>query len=179
MASPPTRPDAEAIRACDDRLREWMVEYGPPLRRYFSRSVGAAEAEDLAQEVFLALQVRGAHGTVANATGYLFRIAANLLAKRREREPWNWERHAALDGVYEPRDEMSPERALIAKQTAARILVALKDLPPRTAEAFLLHRFEEMTYAAIAGKMGVSVKAVEALIKRAVRRVGTALEDRP
>ena len=178
MASPPPRSD-DAKASGDGRLREWMTEYGPPLRRYFSRSVGATEAEDLVQEVFLAMQVRGAHGTVDNASGYLFRIAANLLAKRREREPWHWERHATLEGAYEPREEISPERSLIAKQTAMRMLTALKALPPRTAEAFLLHRFEEMTYAAIAQHMGVSVKAVEALVARAIKRVGAVLEERP
>lgn len=176
MPSPPTRPE---VLADEGRLGEWLTVYGPPLRRYFRRSVGREEAEDLVQEVFLALQVRGEHGDVQNATGYLFRIAANLLAKRREREPWHWERHATLEGVHEPHEEISPERTLIAKQTAARILVALKALPPRTAEAFLLHRFEEMTYAAIAKKMGISVKGVEGLIKRAMKRVGAALEEMP
>ena len=170
--APPNRP--EEARS-DQRMAVWMAEYGPALRRYFGRSVGAGEAEDLVQEVFLAMQVRGQHETVENASGYLFRIAANLLAKRRQREPWHWDRHAGLEGAYEPREEISPERTLIAKQTAAGVLEALKALPPRTAEAFLLHRFEEMTYAAIAAHMGVSVKAVEALIARAMKRVGAAL----
>ncbi|HEX5775818.1 MAG TPA: sigma-70 family RNA polymerase sigma factor [Caulobacteraceae bacterium] len=174
--APPNRPNEARS---DERMAVWMAEYGPALRRYFGRSVGAGEAEDLVQEVFLAMQVRGAHETVENASGYLFRIAANLLAKRRQREPWHWERHAGLEGVYEPREEISPERTLIAKQTAAGVLEALKALPPRTAEAFLLHRFEEMTYAAIAARMGVSVKAVEALIARAMKRVGAVLEARP
>ena len=174
--APPNRP--EEARS-DQRMAVWMAEYGPALRRYFGRSVGAGEAEDLVQEVFLAMQVRGQHETVENASGYLFRIAANLLAKRRQREPWHWDRHAGLEGAYEPREEISPERTLIAKQTAAGVLEALKALPPRTAEAFLLHRFEEMTYAAIAAHMGVSVKAVEALIARAMKRVGATLEARP
>ena len=174
--APPNRP--EEARS-DRRMAVWMAEYGPALRRYFGRSVGAGEAEDLVQEVFLAMQVRGQHETVENASGYLFRIAANLLAKRRQREPWHWDRHAGLEGAYEPREEISPERTLIAKQTAAGVLEALKALPPRTAEAFLLHRFEEMTYAAIAAHMGVSVKAVEALIARAMKRVGATLEARP
>ena len=126
--APPNRP--EEARP-DERMTAWMAEYGPALRRYFGRSVGPAEAEDLVQEVFLAMQ------------------------------------------------EISPERSLIAKQTAAGVLTALQALPPRTAEAFLLHRFEEMTYTAIAAHMGVSVKAVEALIARAMKRVGAALEARP
>lgn len=172
--APPNRP--EEARS-DERMTAWMAEYGPALRRYFGRSVGAAEAEDLVQEVFLAMQVRGAHETVENASGYLFRIAANLFAKRRQKEPWHWDRHAALDGVYEPREEISPERSLIAKQTAAGVLTALKALPPRTAEAFLLHRFEEMTYAAIAARMNISTKAVDHAIQRALKHLSRALEQ--
>ncbi|HEX6866674.1 MAG TPA: sigma-70 family RNA polymerase sigma factor, partial [Caulobacteraceae bacterium] len=129
--APPNRP--EETRS-DARMTAWMAEDGPALRRYFGRSVGPGEAEDLVQEVFLAMQVRGAHDTVENASGYLFRIAANLLAKRRQREPWHWERHAALEGALEPREEINPERTLIARQTAAGVLEALKALPPRTAE---------------------------------------------
>jgi RNA polymerase sigma-70 factor (ECF subfamily) len=177
--APPIRPDEASGDRSHERTAAWMAEYGPALRRYFRRSVGAGEAEDLVQEVFLAMQVRGAHEEVENASGYLFRIAANLLAKRKQREPWHWDRHAGLEGVYEPREEINPERTLIARQAAAGVLDALKALPPRTAEAFLLHRFEEMTYAAIATHMGVSVKAVEALIARAMKRVGAVLEGRP
>ena len=174
--APPNRP--KEARS-DERMAVWMAEYGPALRRYFGRSVGAGEAEDLVQEVFLAMQVRGAHETVENASGYLFRIAANLLAKRRQREPWHWDRHAGLEGVYEPREEISPERTLIAKQTAAGVLEALKALPPRTAEAFLLHRFEEPTYAAVAKRMGISPKRAEKLIGAALKRVHAVAEGRP
>lgn len=177
--APPIRPDEASADRSQERAADWMAQYGPALRRYFRRSVGAGEAEDLVQEVFLAMQVRGAHEDVENASGYLFRIAANLLAKRRQREPWHWDRHAGLEGVYEPREEINPERTLIARQAAAGVLEALRSLPPRTAEAFLLHRFEEMTYVAIAARMGVSVKAVEALMARAIKRVGAALEGRP
>jgi RNA polymerase sigma-70 factor (ECF subfamily) len=177
--APPIGSDRASGDRSHERTAAWMAEYGPALRRYFRRSVGQGEAEDLVQEVFLAMQVRGAHEDVENASGYLFRIAANLLAKRKQREPWHWDRHAGLEGIYEPREEINPERTLIARQAAAGVLDAMKALPPRTAEAFLLHRFEEMTYAAIATHMGVSVKAVEALIARAMKRVGAVLEGRP
>lgn len=179
MGQPPERAQEAAPGLDPAELRVWMERYGPGLRRYFAKRAPPGEAEDLVQDVFLAMHARNAADPIDNVQGYLFRIAANLLAKRRQREPWHWDRHAGLEGVYEPREEISPERTLIAKQTAAGVLEALKALPPRTAEAFLLHRFEEMTYAAIAAHMGVSVKAVEALIARAMKRVGATLEARP
>jgi len=179
VAQPPESAQEKAAGVDPALLRGWMERYGPGLRRYFARRVPPAEAEELVQDVFLAMHARSAAEPIDNVQGYLFRIAANLLAKRRQREPWNWDRHAGLEGLYEPREEINPERTLIARQAAAGVLDALKALPPRTAEAFLLHRFEEMTYAAIATHMGVSVKAVEALIARAMKRVGAVLEGRP
>ena len=55
------------------------------------------------------------------------------------------------------------------------LLAAMEDLPARTREAFVLHRFEEMQYAAIAGHMGISVSAVEKHIMRAIRRLADAI----
>ena len=178
MASPPNRPlespAASAIGA--EELRAWMVQYGPALRRYFMKKVSAAEAEDLVQDVFLSVQARGAGAEIENIEGYLFRAAANVLVRRRQRQHWDWDRHAALDEAPEPSDELSPERVLMGKQAVDRLAEALTDLPPRTAEAFFLHRFEDMTYEAIARRMGVSVKAVEDLMRRALRRLSERLE---
>ena len=53
---------------------------------------------------------------------------------------------------------------------------ALKTLPPRTRQAFILHRFEEMTYVSIARQMGITTISVGKLIKRALRKLGDAAE---
>ena len=156
-------------------LHGWSVRYGPALRAYFGKKVGPAEAEDLAQEVFLAMQARGPLEETEHVNRYLFRVAANVLAKRYRRGGWDWSGHAELDDV-QLEDVISPERSLIAKQTLGRLLEALKELPPRSAQAFALHRFDEMTYGEIATHMGISVKAVEALMKRALEKITARLE---
>ncbi|MGE5565143.1 MAG: RNA polymerase sigma factor [Parcubacteria group bacterium] len=178
MGSPPNRPleSTPAPAIGPEQLRAWMVQYGPALRRYFMKKVSAAEAEDLVQDVFLSVQSRGAGAEIENIEGYLFRAAANVLVRRRQRQRWDWDRHAALDEAPEPSDDLSPERVLMGKQAVDRLVGALNDLPPRTAEAFFLHRFEDMTYEAIARRMGVSVKAVEDLMRRALRRLSDRLE---
>lgn len=155
-------------------VHQWVQLYGPALRRYFQKKVNTTEAEDLVQNVFLSIQARDEKaGHIENVEGYLFRTAANVLARHLGRDAWD---PFALTEAAEPRDELSPERALIAKQQLERVAAALKALPPRTSEAFILHRFEEMTYVSIARKMGISTIAVGALIKRALRRLGDALE---
>lgn len=152
-----------------------MVQYGPALRAYFRKKVGGAEADDLVQDVFLAMQARGPLEDTEHVNRYLFRVAANVVAKRRQAGGWKWPDHAEVDenAIH---DGVSPERALIAKQTLSRLLEAMRELPPRSAQAFALHRFDEMTYGEIAVHMGISVKAVEALMKRALERITARLE---
>lgn len=174
--SPPDQPQekpAAAIGAED--LRAWMDRYGPPLRRYFRRKVTAAEAEELVQEVFLALHTRAASTPIENMQAYLFRIAAHLLAKRRDIDPAGDLKFEDWDG----QDVLSPERALITKQELARLLVAIRNLPPRAREAFVFHKFEEMTYAAIAKRMRISLSAVRQLIARAATQVAKEMGRAP
>ena len=156
--------DPPVVRA--EELGAWIASYGPALRRYFRRRVGPAEAEDLVQDVFLAMSTRQGQ-PVENIEGYLFRIATNLVNKRQGREA----SRASLEAMLESQEGFSPERVLISRQEAARVLAAIRELPPRTREAFIFHRFEEMTYPEIARRLGISVSAVKQLIARAIRHV--------
>ena len=174
MATPPQRPDRAPAPQAGEALRAWAEDYGPALRRYFEKRVPPAEAEDLVQDVFLSMQVRGQADTVDNARGYLFRVAANVLARRRH-GLFTQDGAGALDRRVE---EISPERVLIAKESLERLVVALETVPPRAREALLLHRFEEATYASVARRMGISVSAVEQLITRALKQISLALEGR-
>ena len=176
--SPPGKPLDNAAGHREEVLRAWMAEYGPALRRYFQKKVGPAEAEDLVQDVFVSLQVRGSAETIENVEGYLFRIAANALMRRHKRRGWDWAGHDPLiDGEW-PSDEVSPERVLMGKEAMAGVVAALKTLPPRSSEAFFLHRFEEMTYPAIGRRMGFSPRTVEKLISLALKRLIVSVEAR-
>lgn len=155
----PPAPSAEELGA-------WISAYGPALRRYFRRRVGPSEAEDMVQDVFLAMSTRQGE-PVENVEGYLFRIAANLIARRAGREA----ARPALEAMLESQEPASPERIVMSRQEARRVLEAIRALPPRTREAFIFHRFEEMTYPEIARRLGVSVSAVKQLIARAIRHV--------
>ena len=172
MAFPPDRSAADSLAATPDDLSAWMVAYGPGLRRYFQRRAGPADAEDLVQEVFLRLQARREGGSVGNIERYLFRIANNVLISRyRAGQARGQGTAEALDEANAPIEEVSPERILIGKQEMARAVVAMRNLPPRAREAFIFHRFNEMTYPAIAARMGISVSAVGELIMRALERL--------
>jgi len=176
MASPPERPPEPSPEV---ELAAWMAAFGPGLRRYFVKRAGGAEAEDLVQEVFVRLQARAAGGKVDNVERYLFAIANNVLVSRHRYESARViARQSPLTEALQPVEDLTPERVLIGKQEYERMIVALRKLPPRAREAFIFHRFEEMSHPAIARRMGISVVAVRKLIARAMERIAEIMEGR-
>ncbi|HEX6861004.1 MAG TPA: RNA polymerase sigma factor [Caulobacteraceae bacterium] len=161
----------------DSELALWIAQYGPGLRRYFARRAGVDEADDLVQEVFLRLQARAGDDPVDNVEGYLFRTARNVLISRYRTKGFNSlaDREAWTDEIGGP-DELSPERILVGKQEYERLIAAIFDLPPRARAAFLFHRFENMTYQAIAERMGIAKRSVKELMQRAVDRLAEEME---
>ena len=171
-------PSSAGSRPAHDDLRAWMLEYGPALRRYFLRRTNPADADDLVQDVFVLLQVRESGAEIENVEGYLFRTAANVLARRHQQSRWRWGRQVPLEHVQGLADELSPERILMGKEALEKVLRGLDDLPPRAAEAFFLYRFEHLSQVAVARRMGVSVKAVEKFMRRAIGQLMDQLEPR-
>ena len=166
MGTPPTS-SASVPAAAPGEAPAWMAQYGPALRAYFRKKAGAAE--DLVQDVFVAMQARGGVDDIEHVGRYVFRVAANVMARRAGAD--RFKPTDDLSGLEALIDELSPERALIAKDTLARLIASLRTVPPRAAQAFILHRFEEMSYGEIAAHMGLSVRSVESHIKRTLDRV--------
>lgn len=177
MANAPNRPASEPARREAD-LRAWAEEYGPALRRYFEKRAGAADADDLVQEVFLAMHTRTAADSVENVKGYLFRVAANVLSRRLGQARPSHLLYGAMGRVSDA-DEVTAERIVMGREALERVVAALEGLPARTAQAFLLHRFEEPTYAAVAKRLGISPKRAEKLIGQALKRVHAVAEGHP
>ena len=178
MTTPPTAPVPDPAPAPREDLAAWVRRYGPALRRYFLKKVSAAEADDLVQEVFAKLQARSSDTPVANVEGYLFRSAANVLISHYRAETGQgWARHRRMEEWLEPHEDISPERTLLGKEAVERLVASLADMPARSREAFVLHRFEELSGPMIASRMGISLKAVEALLARAMRHVSAAMEE--
>jgi RNA polymerase sigma-70 factor (ECF subfamily) len=156
------------------KLAEACREIVTETRRRHSR--GAADADDVAQDACVRALDLPAPQRVRDPLRYLFRVARNLVIDRRRRRV----RDAALSeslAVIErgAKDPADPERILAGKQDLERVLVAIASLPPRCQEAFTLHRFGAMSYAAIARRMGVSTSMVEKHIAEAMVRVTRAL----
>lgn len=154
-------------------LSELNLRFRTPLNRYFQRrSIDAAEAEDLTQEVFLRIARREEGLTRDNIEAFIFTIAGNLLRDRRRRQDVRGVQisldedrsinHVALTEVIDP------SRVLTARDDLKRALDALGELPQRTQDIFILQRVEGMTNRQIAETISVSVSAVEKHMSRAL-----------
>lgn len=163
------------------RLDLFVRERRQPLLRFLSRmNVQEHDAQDIAQES-LARLLRYAASEPAEAwQALLYRIAINLL-RDRARHVRMEQRNGASPGdspedadVVSP--EPSPERHASGREALERMQAAIARLPARCREVYLMHRIEGMTYPEIAHRCGISSKAVEKHISRALRLLRAQLE---
>jgi RNA polymerase sigma-70 factor (ECF subfamily) len=178
------------LRVRDDQpgAFEDLVElYQHRLVAVMNHLVGnAAEAEDLAQEVFLRVyRSRKKYRPRSKFSTWLFTIANNLALnalRSRQRKPV-----VSLppqeSGPLGPRpaEQIVPDRGsgpmqrIQRQELAAIVRQALEGLNERQRMAVVLNKFEDMNYAEIAEVMGLTTKAVKSLLSRARTNLRAAL----
>ena len=179
---PESRTDTELIqriRSGDRAAFEAVFRaYYSGLVHFSQRFVRSREvAEELVQDLFLILWRRRDRLAVAESLRtYLYRASRNLalnhLRRRRLERRW-WERQVSAD--HEPFVDSDDRAAQSELQAAVR--AALAKLPQRCREIFLLSRAQHLTYAEIAGVLGISVKTVETQMGRALRSLRESLGE--
>ncbi|MET3528257.1 RNA polymerase sigma factor [Phenylobacterium koreense] len=171
-------PERSGARSEPEGLAYASLPYQQALRAFFRRRTDGHEIDDLIQEVLLRLHNRRRGGEVANLSSFIFQTATNVLLDRRRRDTVRRRgAHCELEEIHHPLDELSPDRILQAKQEASLAMEALAALPPRTRAAFMLVRFEGMSYKGAAAQLGVSVSAVEKHVTKALRIISTRLQE--
>lgn len=143
----------------------------------------AADVEDVVQEAFLRFHRAGHQLASSDARPLLFVIARNLQHDRWKAE--NREARRRVDDDVQALDagpraiasDTSPaDERMIQRQNLAAAAAVIRALPPRCRDAFLLHRFEALTYRQIAGRLGVSVSMVEKYVAEALRQLKKSRE---
>lgn len=123
----------------------------------------------MVQDLFVRLLSRADLLTLDNVDGYVFEAAANIALDRgRYEQARGGGRHVDIDRLAPHSDEPSAERVVAGRQTLSQTLATLDSLTPRARTIVILRRFENMTYAQIADRMGISISAVEKHMVRAM-----------
>jgi len=134
---------------------------------------GAAEAEDIAQTVFLSAYERFAaiEGS-PTAAGWLKTVTTNLCLNHLSRYRARWQFFSELDppdGEGEPYGATIPSApgvSLDAVERQERLEDALQSLPDHQRVPLVLFHFEDMSYQEIASNLGVSLAKVKSDIHR-------------
>jgi RNA polymerase sigma-70 factor (ECF subfamily) len=128
------------------------------------------------QEVFVRMQAHRVEPAIEHLDRYLFTVAASVLTDQARRRAVRHESaHESLEERHHPTEERTPERVLLDREALGVVVAAIADLPARTRDVFVLHRFEEMTCHSIAAQLGISVSAVEKHMIKALKFLYTRL----
>lgn len=157
----------------EDGLEAIFMTSRPVLLRLFAARGGAADAEDLLQELWMKVRSTDS-GPVAEPRAYLFRMADNLLLDRRRAEMRRSRRDdqwtdATRGTIEDVSNAPSIERILISRDQLRRVDAAIDALGERTAAIFRSYRIDGMNQRDIAASIGISLSAVEKHLQKAYR----------
>lgn len=189
------QPDEELMlqhgAGSEPAFEELVRRYQGAILNYTFRMVRNRQiAEELTQEVFLALVRRAAYyQPTAKFRTYLYTIAANIVTKewaRQKRRPRmfslsSWWSGNHRDESFDPMEHVADpdagvEKQLCQEEVSAAVNEALRQLPEHQRQAFVLHRFQEMGYQEIAEITGAPVGTVKSRVVRAERALRPYLE---
>lgn len=150
-------------------LRLLLVHY-EEMTGHLARRLGSlCLAEDVVQDTYLRLRGLNAVPELDNPRSYLFRMADNIALDRIRAETRQVRRFAPAElGLERPDEEPDAETTLEHKQRLDRLTQALNELPPRCREVFLLHKFDGLSHADIAVRLGISRSMVEKHVMKAL-----------
>ena len=177
----PSDPDAALMlrvkRGDRAAFAELVDKYKQPVINFVYRSLrDEAEAEDLAQNVFLQVyKSRSRYKQTAKFSTWLFTIARNLCLnelRRRSRHPAESldESHAENEDQparqFEDKSQMAASEEALHGELGQKIEEALAELPENQRSAILLCRQDDLSYEEIARVLRCSLSATKSLIHR-------------
>lgn len=137
------------------------------IRNYLFYLSGDIEiAEDIAQDVFLKIWEKREIVKEDTLKALIFRIARNMYfnSHKRKNLDLKFMKEAVQGNLHE-----SPEYELEVKEFDQRLQSAIGKLPEHCRTIFLMSRMDDLKNQEIANSFGISVKAVEKQITKALK----------
>jgi len=164
---------------CEEQLYErFFNNQARALRNYLCAKFGSVDlAEDLVQEAFLKLWNNCSKVSPDKAKSYIYTVATNLGISEKRHEQVKYKNKDLIVQKYNMNTNETPEFLLLESEFMERFKIIIASLTERQREVFLLSRVEKKTYKQIAELSGVSVKAIEKLMHKALLKINEALGD--
>ena len=139
-----------------------------------------AEAEDIAQEVFMKLYDHAFSQKLFkskrehNLTAWLYRVATNMGYNAIRSRKRRWQRNVWL--VPDPQESLTPEQNIERQEQEMAVRRTLARLPQRQTQLLLLRQMG-LSYAECATACGVASGSVGTLLARAAKAFRQAYEE--
>lgn len=153
-----------------------FTRYYPMLCAYGHKFVALEDAEECVQDAMLWLwENREVVVIQTTLSSYIFSIVHHRCLNRIVQ---NEVKCRAENYFYEEMKELIEDSNFYnIEELTHRIQSAIKTLPESYREAFLMHRFRDMTYKEIADALNISPKTVDYRIQQALKQLRIDLKD--
>lgn len=168
---------APQLTSDHEAFERFLGEERQPLVNFLrGHDVSLHDAQDIAQESLHKL-TRYRDVPLHALKPLLYRIALNTLCdlRRRESVQRRTVNASGPDLLDLPTEVLQPEQWAEHREELVRVRGAIERLPERCRQVYLLNRIEGMSYSQISAHQGISVKAVEKQISRALTLLRQAL----
>ncbi|MEM8906840.1 MAG: RNA polymerase sigma-70 factor [Bacteroidota bacterium] len=154
-------------------FRSLYDQYSDALRNFvYYRSGDNGFAEDVAQESFLRLWKNCVNVPYEKAKSFLYTVAHNLILDRAKHHQVELKFRAL---PKQTTDTQHPEFLLEEQEFKAKLEQAINALPENQRVVFLMNRIDKMKYREIAQTLGLSQKAVEKRMHKALLFLRTTI----
>lgn len=145
-------------------------KYYPMLCAYGNKFVELEDAEECVQDAMLWLWKNKEMVVIQSSlSSYLFSIVYHRAINRIKQEEV---KSRAENYFYEEMQSLIDEpNFYLIEELTTRIQEAVTALPESYKEAFVMHRFKNMSYKEIAGILGVSPKTIDYRIQQALKQL--------
>jgi RNA polymerase sigma-70 factor (ECF subfamily) len=162
----------------------WLIaiyhKHSAALCRFLRRKYGPGppEPEDVMHEAFsrLAALPDEAVANIEHPKAFLYRTAENLLNTERRKRAVRSAHAAELNFLEQARSECTPERVLMARGQLDIAEAVLRKMPEKRRRCFLMHRFDDLSFAEIGRQLGMTPNGAKGHVERAMTEIVAALE---
>lgn len=151
-----------------------FYDYSEQLRNFiYYQSGSLGLSEDLVQEAFIQLWQNCAKIDFEKSKSYLFTVARNRLINHAKRDKVKLKHR---ESIQKREDHQSPEYLMEEREFKDRLSRAISELPEDQRIVFLMHRLDKKKYKEIAEELGLSVKAIEKRMHKALQSLRKVYE---
>ena len=146
------------------------------IRSYIYYRTGDIDlAEDLVQDVFLKLWEKRDLVKRETIKSYLYTIAHNMIINQAKRQQLMY--NFMIKSKVMPTEHETPDFIMEKKEFHSYLNHVLASIPEPDRVVFLMNRIEQLKYSEIAERLGLSVKAVEKRMSKALDIIREMIKD--